>query len=67
MGSKTPSRECLICPERMTRSNAGICFRCRPHPGVHRSGDVIYVSGLGALSHDAALRLAHAIVDAVTP
>jgi len=67
MGANTPSRPCLICREHITRSNAGICFRCRPHPSVHRSGDVIYISGLGALSHDAALRLAHALADAVTP
>jgi hypothetical protein len=68
MGSQpTPRRECPICRKHPTRSSAGVCFRCKPHPSVHRSGEVIYVSGLGALSHAAALRLAWAICDAATP
>jgi hypothetical protein len=66
MGSRTPSRPCLICGEHETRSNAGICYRCRPHPRVHVDGDRIYISGIGALSHDAAYRLSWAISDALS-
>lgn len=67
MGSRTPARKCLICSEHTTQSNAGICHRCRPHPRVYLDGPVVYITGFGALSHDAALQLAHAICDALTP
>jgi hypothetical protein len=32
-----------------------------------RDGDSIYIDGIGRMSIDRALRLAHAIADAVTP
>ena len=67
MGSRTPARECLICREHQTRSNAGICYRCRPSPRIYVDGPVVYITGFGPLNHDAALRLAHEICDALTP
>jgi hypothetical protein len=67
MGARTPSRACLICRERETKANNGICWRCRDHPHVHVEGEGIFISRVGFLSHDAALRLAHEICDALTP
>ena len=67
MGARTPARPCLICRKHPTRSNAQICYPCRPTPRIHVEGDHIYIGGIGPMSHDAALRLAHAIADAVTP
>jgi hypothetical protein len=46
------------------------CYRCRPSRRLHVEGDKLYISGIGHLSHDAALQLASAIADAlekVTP
>ena len=67
MGAQTPRRSCLICRKHETRSNAGICWRCRPTPRIYVEGETIFIGGIGPMSHDTALRLAHAIADAVTP
>ena len=67
MGSKSRARPCLICRKHETKSNSGFCYRCRPCPRVHVDGDSIYIGGIGPMTHDTALRLAHAICDALTP
>jgi hypothetical protein len=67
MGSRTSSRACLICRDHDTKSNAGICWRCRPTPRVYLEGESLYVGGIGAMSPQAALALANSIADALTP
>jgi hypothetical protein len=60
---KRPCRNC----GHETRSAGGLCLRCKPAPTVSRDGNGIHIAGIGHLSTDAALRLAHAIADVVTP
>jgi hypothetical protein len=43
----------------------GFCAVCRPVPAVNRNGHLIDIEGLGTLSVDAAIDLAHRIADCV--
>ena len=67
MSRPTVKSPCTRCKTRLTRSVTGVCSGSRPVPDVQRDGDNIYVDGLGRMSIDRALRVAHAIADAVTP
>ena len=52
----------------IVRSATGMCWCCRPEPNVHLEFDGnISIDGFGKLSIDKALRLAHKIIDTVTP
>jgi hypothetical protein len=66
--SRSPiSRLCTQCRARQTRSATRVCWECRPAPAVRRDGGYIHIEGLGNLTTHAALRLAHALADAVQP
>jgi hypothetical protein len=67
MTHSRPKAVCSRCHTHETRSATGICWQCRPAPAVRRDGDGVHIGGIGHLSTDAALRLAHDIADAVTP
>jgi hypothetical protein len=58
---------CRRCQTRETRAATGVCWTCRPAPTVRRDGDGVTIDGIGHVSHDVALRLAHAIADALAP
>lgn len=59
-------RACSLCRVHRTRAKTGVCVRCRSGepPDIKREGPVLHI-GSFALTDEAALRLADAIVDAV--
>ena len=66
-GTNHKQRPCRQCGQYETRSLTGLCWACRPAPTVWRDGDSVHVSGLGRLTHDNALTLAHRLADELSP
>ena len=60
-------RPCIRCGQRQTRSDTRVCWECRSAPAVRRDGGYVHIEELGNLTTHAALRLAHALADAVQP
>ena len=56
----------MRCRQHVTRSNEGICYRCRDIPDVYRDGDTITIRGIGHLTPSKALTLAHRIADVLS-
>lgn len=59
-------RSCRQCRVRRTRAKLGVCIQCRGGelPEIKHEGPVLHIGSV-ALTHESALRLADAIVDAV--
>lgn len=68
MSRKRVRRRCTRC-DRHTKSFTRLCERCRGGwtPTVTREGDGVRIEGLGVLDRQAAIALAHAICDQLTP
>lgn len=54
---------CRTCQVELTRSATGQCWRCRPAPTVKCEGNALVIGGLGRLTSQQALTLAHRIAD----
>lgn len=67
MASRIDPAPCIDCRQRKTRSLTGLCYQCKPTPDVRLDGEKVYIDGLGHMTTDKALRLAHAIADVLTP
>jgi hypothetical protein len=65
MGAHTKPAPCTDCGRGVTRSITGLCHHCRPL-NIQIEHGYVHIPGLGHLTPERALALAHAIADLLT-